>query len=76
MKTKNTALSEQFQITNRREGKSITLTHKHITTHFPRLVQALLKKVAELNNSKLFGFQIFWFYVYMTKVIPEKRRVH
>jgi hypothetical protein len=29
--------------------RSIPLTHKYMTTHFPGLVQALLKKVTGLN---------------------------
>ena len=28
------------------------------------------------NISKLFGFQIFWLWAYMIKVIPETRRAH
>jgi hypothetical protein len=42
-KTKNTTLSEQFTnkvLKSDKESKSIPLTYKYMTTHFPGLVQA------------------------------------
>ena len=47
MKNNKSALSDQLnnQISKSlKEGKSIPLTHKYMTSHFPSLVQALKKK--------------------------------
>ena len=46
--TKNPHCREKFQNPIER-GKSIPLTHKYMTTHFRRLVQALQQKVAVLS---------------------------
>jgi len=52
MKNKKYHTAGRFPKSNRKivkEAKSIPLTHKYMTAHFPDLVQALQSKVAGLN---------------------------
>jgi hypothetical protein len=49
----NTTMLEQFQNPTSelyKEAKSIPLTHKYTTAHFPGLVQALHQKVGGINE--------------------------
>jgi hypothetical protein len=75
MKTKNTTLSEQFQNIhcNRNivdQAKSIPLTQKYMTAHFPGLVQALQQKGVGVKPGLSDALRVL--FVYNFQVIIKK----